>query len=507
VHYFVTGGTGLIGRELVPHLLRRGAVTLLVRSEAKKRWAELFAEWRKLGELKLVDGDVAVPNLGMRDVNLACDHVFHLAGLYDLEADPQQLERVNAGGTRNVIAALRKSGFSGTLHHFSSVAVAGDFSGTMEEDRLDVGQTHRHPYHQSKFDAEKMVRDLEDIRFRIYRPTAVVGHSKTGAMDRIDGPYFLFEAVYKLRETLPRWMPLMAYEGATVNMAPVDWVASAIDRIAHAPGQDRKTFHLVDPNPPHFVDTFNMIADAAGAPRLPKKKGMLRRLLPGVGDVTGKLGSAQFLRSRMMEDFGIPRSVQVAVNKDVTFDTKNTDAVLGSKLRVPPQEQYVEALWDYYKKNLASARNKDVRNKKFFSGKKVLITGASSGIGESMAKKLAGAGAEVILVARRDAELAEVAEGIRAQGGKADWVRADLSDLEECDRVVRTVLEKHGWVDVLVNNAGHSIRTSRCIRCQPGGDQIICGRFYGHRKRITTSRQFAAIDREVEGTPVDFDAV
>jgi NAD(P)-dependent dehydrogenase (short-subunit alcohol dehydrogenase family) len=431
---------------------------LLVRAESKRRWAELFEEWRKLGELRIVEGDVALQNLGLRDVNLTCDHVFHLAALYDLEADPQQLERVNAGGTRNLIAALRKSGFTGTLHHVSSVAVAGDFSGTFEEDRLDVGQSHPHPYHQSKFDSEKMVRDLEDIRYRIYRPSAVVGHSKTGAMDRIDGPYFLFEAVYKLRETLPRWMPLMSYQGTEINMVPVDWVAAAIDRLAHAPGQDRKTFHLADPSPPHFVDTFNLIADAAGAPRLPKKKGMLRRLMPGVGDIAGKLGSAQFFRSRMMEDFGIPRGVQAAINREVHFDTKNADAVLGAKFRAPPQDQYVEVLWDWYKRNLASARHKDVRNRKFFVGKKALITGASSGIGESMAKKLAAAGAEVILVARRDAELAEVAEGIRATGGKADWVRADLADLEECDRVVRTVLEKHGHVDILVNNAGHSIR-------------------------------------------------
>jgi NAD(P)-dependent dehydrogenase (short-subunit alcohol dehydrogenase family) len=423
-----------------------------------RRSAALFEDWRRLGELRLVEGDVTLPNLGLRDVNLTCDHLFHLAAMYDLAADAQQLERVNVGGTRNLIEALRRSGFSGTLHHVSSIAVAGDFAGVFEEDRLDVGQSHTHAYHRSKFESERMVRSLEDIRFRIYRPCAVVGHSRTGEMDRIDGPYYLFEAIYTLREKLPRWMPLMSYQGTEVNMVPVDWVARALDRIAHAPGQDRKTFHLTDPSPPSFAETFNLIADAAGAPRLPKRKGLLGRLAPGIGDVASKLGSAQFLRSRMMEDLGIPRSVQTAVNREVRFDTRNTDAVLGPELRVPEQREYVEVLWDYYKRNLASARNKGARNRRFFAGMKALITGASSGIGASLAKQLAASGAEVILVARRDTELAEVADEIRAAGGRADWMRADLSDLEECDRVVRSVLETHGHVDVLINNAGHSIR-------------------------------------------------
>ncbi len=458
MEYFVTGGTGLIGRALVPHLLARGTVTLLVRDAARARWADELERWRRLGELRLISGDITEPGLGARDTDLACDHVFHLAGLYDLGAGAQQLERVNVGGTRNLIAALRRSGFSGTLHHVSSVAVAGDFCGTFGEDLLDVGQTHAHPYHRSKFEAERMVRDLSDLRYRIYRPSAVVGHSRTGAMDRIDGPYYLFEAIYQLRERFPRWMPLMSFQGTEVNMVPVDWVAAALDHLAHAPGQDLRTFHLADRSPPSFTDTFNLIADAAGAPRLPQKKGFLGRLLPGAGEMTAKLGSVQFLRSRTMQDLGIPRSVQTAINREVHFDTRNADAVLEPKLRAPAQETYVENLWDFYRRHLASARHKEVRNRRFFQGMTALVTGASSGIGESLARKMAAGGARVILVARREAELAEVAESIRAAGGEAEWMRADLADLEECDRVVQAALALHGHVDILINNAGHSIR-------------------------------------------------
>lgn len=458
MRYFVTGGTGLIGRAIVPRLLRRGAVQLLVRDAARTRWAQLLAQWREIGELSLLTGDITEPDLGLGTCELTCDHAIHLAGLYDLTAPPQQLERVNVQGTRNLIDGLRSSGFRGTLHHISSIAVAGDFSGAFEESMLDVGQAHAHPYHRSKLEAERLVRALEDMRYRIYRPSAVVGDSRTGEMDRIDGPYYLFEAVYRLRERLPRWMPLVGFQGTEVNMVPVDWVAGAIDRIAHTPGQDGRTFHLVDPRAPSFPETFNLIADAAGAPRLPTKRSALTRLLPGGGQVLSQLGSTRFLKSRMLEDLGVPREVQSAVNQEVRFDATNLIAVLGREGIPPPQEEYVEVLWDYYKRRLTSSRNKSVRNSRFFTGKKVLITGASSGIGASMARMLASAGAHVILVARREAELSTLVDEIVASGGDAEAVRADLAELEECDRVVRAVLEAHGRLDVLINNAGRSIR-------------------------------------------------
>jgi short-subunit dehydrogenase len=458
MRYLVTGGTGLIGRELVPLLLARGPVDLSIRKTTAERYESLLARWRGIGSLRLLFGDVTEPGLGIAALDAGYDHVFHLAGAYDLEGDPQVIERVNVGGTQNLIHALRRSGFRGTLHHVSSIAVAGDFAGTFEEARLDAGQKHPDAYHRSKFDSEKIVRDLEDIRYRIYRPSAVVGHSRTGEMDRADGPYFMFEAIYRMQKALPRWTPLLAYQGTEMNMVPVDWVASAMDRIAHSPGQDRKTFHLVDHRPPSFPETFNLIAAAADGPRLPMKKGILSRLVPGGADILSQLGTTKFLRSEMMQDFGIPKAVQAAVNKSVRFDTTNLQAVLGPSELAPPQAEYVEKLWDYFKRNLASERNKDVRNRRVFAGKKALITGASSGIGAELAKKLARAGAEVILVARREAELADVADGIRATGGRAEILTADLSNLDECDRVVKQVLDRHGRLDLLVNNAGHSIR-------------------------------------------------
>jgi NAD(P)-dependent dehydrogenase (short-subunit alcohol dehydrogenase family) len=93
-------------------------------------------------------------------------------------------------------------------------------------------------------------------------------------------------------------------------------------------------------------------------------------------------------------------------------------------------------------------------------GKRVLITGSSSGIGEAGAEQFAAAGAEVILVARRADLLDAVAARIAENGGTATAIPCDLSDLDAVDALCDTVEQRFGGVDILVNNAGRSIRRS-----------------------------------------------
>jgi len=91
-------------------------------------------------------------------------------------------------------------------------------------------------------------------------------------------------------------------------------------------------------------------------------------------------------------------------------------------------------------------------------GKRIVVTGASSGIGEAGAVKLARAGARVIVVARRQELLDAVVERIAAEGGEATAMACDLSDLDAVDALVDDVEKEFGGVDVLINNAGRSIR-------------------------------------------------
>jgi NAD(P)-dependent dehydrogenase (short-subunit alcohol dehydrogenase family) len=102
----------------------------------------------------------------------------------------------------------------------------------------------------------------------------------------------------------------------------------------------------------------------------------------------------------------------------------------------------------------ASRLGKEVRDKV------VVVTGASSGIGEACAIKLAAAGATVILAARSPEKLQATLARIHANGGKAFAYACDISNLADCDRLCQTVLDKHGPVDILINNAGRSIRRS-----------------------------------------------
>ena len=90
----------------------------------------------------------------------------------------------------------------------------------------------------------------------------------------------------------------------------------------------------------------------------------------------------------------------------------------------------------------------------------VLVTGASSGIGEATALKVGAAGSHVLLVARTRSKLEEVADQIDALGGSADVHPCDLTDVDDIDRMADEVLRQHGQVDILVNNAGKSIRRS-----------------------------------------------
>jgi thioester reductase-like protein len=466
--YFVTGATGFIGRHLVERLLERdGDIHVLVREGSQERLGRLVERWGAGDRVKPVVGDLLAPRLGLADEQIAAlsgriEHLFHLAAIYDMTADDTTNERLNVEGTRHAIE-LARALEAGHLHHVSSVAIAGEHRGIFREDHFDEGQKLPSAYHRTKFDSEKLVREQTAVPWRVYRPSIVVGHSQTGEMDKIDGPYYFFKAIQKARHALPEWVPLVGPELGYTNIVPVDFVAAALDHIAHEPGLDGQAFHLTNPKAMRVGESLNAFAKAAHAPQLALRidKRLTDALPKGTLSMLMKLPQLREVRRTLLADLGIPEEVVAHMALRPQFDTRDTErALAGTGIEVPELHTYADRLWDFWERRLDPDLYKDRTFGHLINGRTVVITGASSGIGRATALKVAAAGGIPLLVARGVEKLEALREEIEAAGGTAHVYSADLSDMDAIDDVVARMLADHPAIDFLVNNAGRSIRRS-----------------------------------------------
>ena len=469
--YFVTGATGFIGRHLVEQLLKRdGDVYVLVREGSTGRLEQLVDDWGPEAKerVKPVVGDLTEPRLGVGDDQLAqlrdagIAHFFHLAAIYDMTADDETNEKLNVAGTRNAVALANELD-AGLLHHVSSIAAAGEFKGLFREDMFDEGQKLPSPYHRTKFESERIARTEATVPWRVYRPAVVVGHSETGAMDKIDGPYYFFKAIQRLRHWLPEWVPLVGPEFGYTNVVPVDFVAKAMDHIAHQPDLDGQAFHLTNPRSQRAGEVMNQFAKAAHAPQLALRvdKRLTDALPKGVMSMMLQLPPVKEARKSVLDDFGIPQEIIEHIALRPQFDTRDTERALKhSGIEVPALESYANKLWDYWERNLDPDLFKDRSFEGAVNGRTVVITGASSGIGRAAALKIAAAGGIPLLVARGVEKLEELKGEIESRDGTAYVYPTDLSDMDAIEESANKMLSEHAAIDMLVNNAGRSIRRS-----------------------------------------------
>jgi len=466
VNYFVTGATGFIGRHLVEQLLERdGTIYVLVREGSRGKIDALIQNLgAEEGRIVPVSGDLFKDKLGAEDFSEKIDHLFHLAAVYDMEADEEASEKANVQGTRNVVD-FANSNDVGRFHHVSSIAVAGSYKGVFQEDMFDEDQKLPHHYHRTKYESEAMVRRDVEAKTLVYRPGMVVGHSETGVMDKIDGPYYMFNLLKKLRGALPAWFPLAGPEGGKTTIVPVDFVAKAMDHIAHLDDSELPgdTFHLVDPDPMTTGGALNTFARAAHAPQMAMRvdENLTQAVPAAVRSGVMALPTVKKIREQVYGDLGIPPAAMEVRDFKCTFDARDTQrALAGTGIAVPPLDSYAGKLWDYWERNMDPALFRDRSLATAIKDKRVMITGASSGIGLETALRIGEAGGTVILVSRTKEKLEEVARQVEEKGGTAHVHPADLSDLQDLERMAAEVIDEHGGIDVLINNAGRSIRRS-----------------------------------------------
>lgn len=471
MQYFVTGATGFIGKRLVKKLLaRRGStVYFLMREESAAKLPDLLAYWG-VGKTRAIPvyGDLTSKKLGVaadviKSLKGQIDHLYHLAAVYDLSADEEAQTAVNIAGTRSMVEFAQAID-AGHVHHVSSIAAAGLYEGVFREDMFDEAENLDHPYFLTKHESEKIVRKECKRPWTVYRPAMVVGDSTTGEMDKIDGPYYFFKLIQRMRQILPPWMPSVGLEGGRINIVPVDFVVDALDHISHKVSKGQGCYHLVDPKGYRVGDVLDIFSKAAHAPKMnlfinaalmgfiPKsvKKGLMA------------LAPVRRIRNAVMKDLGLPEDMFTFINYPTRFDCRDTEAMLkGSGIDCPDLKDYAWRLWDYWERHLDPALFIDRSLKGATGGKVVLVTGGSSGIGLAAAIKFAEAGAITLICARDQVKLDEAVKEIKEKAGKQAQIHAfacDIADEEGCASLIEWCTTNFGGVDFLINNAGRSIR-------------------------------------------------
>ena len=243
----LTGATGFVGQELLARLLARGDrhVHALVRAPDDQAAARRLPPHERL---TVWAGDLERPGLGLHaraaeELAERASTVIHCAASVSFSLGLEESRRVNVEGTRRVTELAERCAQAGDgLERFSYVStayVAGAHRGAFTEDDLDAGQSFRNPYERSKFEAELMLRDrAADLPVQVLRPSIVVGDSRTGWTSSFNVLYPPLRAF--ARGAIPA---LPARRGAPVDVVPVDYVASSVERLARE--GPNGTFHLV----------------------------------------------------------------------------------------------------------------------------------------------------------------------------------------------------------------------------------------------------------------------
>ena len=348
----MTGYPGFIGKRLVRRLVedvRRegGRLVLVVLPKfAQAARADLASQGAL--DAEVIEGDVVQMHLGLSGAEfkaLAAEvtDVWHLAAISWLGSDRAVMRRVNVEGTRNVLELARAARRLRRLNHFSTAFVSGDRAGVILEEELAMRQRFHNSYEETKYQAELLVRRAQtDLPATVYRPSIVVGDSRSGEIDRFEGPYAL--AILLVASPLAVPLPLPGDGVAPLNVVPVDFVVDAAVSIARNPAGAGRTVHVVDPAPLSARRVYEMIAARAGK-KLPPLSLPARAI-------------EAILRMPVLERLSrVHRPAIEYVNHLAIYNCRNLLELLdGTGIQCPPIASYLDRLIEFVQGAFARRR-------------------------------------------------------------------------------------------------------------------------------------------------------
>ncbi len=346
---FFTGFPGFLGSELLPRILARSPenrAACIVQDKfadlARSRSQQLIERQPDLQDrIELVSGDITEPDLGLgaERERLAAEttEVYHLAAVYDLSVRRTVGMRVNVDGTRYLLDFAADCPQLSRLQYVSTCYVSGRYAGIFGEDDLERGLRFNKHYEVTKYLAEVEVQERmrQGLPATIYRPSIVVGDSRTGATQKYDGPYFVIR--WMLRQRSIAVVPVVGDPTAVrINLVPRDFVVEAIAYLSGLEASHGNVYQLADPEPLTVDELLEVVGRAAGRRvlRFPLPLAAAKAAIDWVPGVY-----------RLMK---IPSSSVDYFAHPTHYTCHNTLRDLeGSGIAAPPFPSYVERLMDF----------------------------------------------------------------------------------------------------------------------------------------------------------------